>query len=189
MDGETWNYADLVLGHRGIAPNEAADQLGNPVNENSEKWQIIAAEDLIVAIRKKYNGKKENCWKTCKYFQDFKHLDTVKKKHKLMIKTRKGDVLLRKFLTNMLPTNKLLHRFNIVSSPNCEFCVHAEETISHILFHCPRYRDPRLQLLKDQDLNPIYSDTSSFQTLLYLDKNAKIKLRALEKFFLSCNRF
>ncbi|GBN05341.1 hypothetical protein AVEN_169737-1 [Araneus ventricosus] len=71
-----------------------------------------------------------------------------------MNKTRNGDVLLSKFLTNMLPTNKLLHRFNIVSSPNCDFCVHAEETISHILFHCPRYRDPRLQLLKEiQNLN------------------------------------
>ncbi|GBM35581.1 hypothetical protein AVEN_121034-2 [Araneus ventricosus] len=82
-----------------------------------------------------------------------------------------------------------LHRFNIVSSPNCEFCVHAEETISHILFHCPRYRDPRLQLLKEiQDLNPVYSD-ASLQSLLNLDTNAKIKPRALEKFFPSCNSF
>ncbi|GBN26974.1 hypothetical protein AVEN_24115-1 [Araneus ventricosus] len=101
----------------------------------------------------------------------------------------KGDVLLSKFRMNMLPTNKLLHRFNIVSSSNCEFCIHDEETISHILLHCSRYRDPRLLLLKEiQDLNTVYSDTS-LQSLINLDKNAKIKLRALEKFFLSCNRF
>ncbi|GBM35863.1 hypothetical protein AVEN_134671-1 [Araneus ventricosus] len=108
-----------------------------------------------------------------------------------MNKIKKGDVPLSKFRSrsNMLPTNKLLHRFNIVSYHNCKLCVHAEETISHILFHCPRYRDPRLQHLKEiQDLNPVSSDTS-LQTLLNLDKNAKIKLRALEKFFLSCNRF
>ncbi|GBM93878.1 hypothetical protein AVEN_213443-1 [Araneus ventricosus] len=109
---------------------EAADRLAKSVNENTEKWQIVVEENLIVAIRKKYND-----------MQIFSgHLDTVKKKHKLMNKTRKGDVLLSKFRTNMLPTNKLLHRFNIVSSPNCEFYVNAEETISHILFHCRRYR-------------------------------------------------
>ncbi|GBM62890.1 hypothetical protein AVEN_11351-1 [Araneus ventricosus] len=118
-----------------------------------------------------------------------KRKEKKRRKHKLMKETRKGDVLLSKFRTNMLPTNKLLHRFNIVSSPNCEFCVHAEETISHILFHFSRYRDPRLQLLKEiQDLNPVDSDTS-LQSLLNLVKNAKIKLRALEKFFLFCNRF
>ncbi|GBM22261.1 hypothetical protein AVEN_217412-1 [Araneus ventricosus] len=78
-----------------------------------------------------------------------------------MKKARKGDVLLCKFLNNTLPTNKLLPTFNIVSSPNCEFCVHAEKTISHILFHCPRFCDPRLQLLKEsQDPNPVYSTTS-----------------------------
>ncbi|GBN08206.1 hypothetical protein AVEN_95131-1, partial [Araneus ventricosus] len=37
-----------VPGHRGIAPNEAANQLAKSVNENTEKWQIAAAEDLIV---------------------------------------------------------------------------------------------------------------------------------------------
>ncbi|GBN42166.1 hypothetical protein AVEN_116373-1 [Araneus ventricosus] len=106
-----------------------------------------------------------------------------------MSKPRKGDVLLSKFRTNMPPTNKFLHRFNIVSSPNCEFCVNAEETISHILFQCPRYRNPRLQLLKEiQALNPVYSDTS-LQSLLNLDKNAKFKLRALEKLCLACKRF
>ncbi|GBN94711.1 hypothetical protein AVEN_210373-1 [Araneus ventricosus] len=77
---------------------------------------IVAAEDLIVAIKKKYNDKKDNCWKTCRYFQDIKHLDKIKKKHKLLNKTRKGGVLLSKFRTNMLPTNKLQHRFYIVSS-------------------------------------------------------------------------
>ncbi|GBN63260.1 hypothetical protein AVEN_15974-1 [Araneus ventricosus] len=86
-----------VPGHKGIAPSDAADRLAKSVNQKTEKWQIVAAEDLIVAIGKKYNDKKENCWKTCRYFQDFKHLDTEKKKHKLMNKARKGDVLLSKF--------------------------------------------------------------------------------------------
>ncbi|GBN88882.1 hypothetical protein AVEN_97096-1 [Araneus ventricosus] len=60
------------------------------------------------------------------------------------------------------PTDVMrLHGFNIVSSPNCELCVHVEETISHILFHCPRYRDTRLQILKEiQYLNRVYFDTS-----------------------------
>ncbi|GBM91762.1 hypothetical protein AVEN_145642-1 [Araneus ventricosus] len=137
----------------------------------------------------KCNDKKENCWKTCRYFQDFKHLDTVKKKQKLMNKTRKGDVLLSKFRTNMLPTNKLLHIDSISSLLLTVNFVSMRKKLSHILFQCPRYRDPRLQLLKEiQDLNPVYSD-ASLQSLLNLDKNAKIKLRALEKFFLSCNRF
>ncbi|GBM93877.1 hypothetical protein AVEN_213443-2, partial [Araneus ventricosus] len=64
---------------------EAADRLAKSVNENTEKWQIVVEENLIVAIRKKYND-----------MQIFSgHLDTVKKKHKLMNKTRKGDVLLK----------------------------------------------------------------------------------------------
>ncbi|GBN53539.1 hypothetical protein AVEN_79308-1 [Araneus ventricosus] len=44
-----------VPGHKGIPPSEAADRLAKSVNEKTKKWQIVAAEDLIVAIRKKYN--------------------------------------------------------------------------------------------------------------------------------------
>ncbi|GBN62788.1 hypothetical protein AVEN_116647-1 [Araneus ventricosus] len=93
--------------------------------------------------------------KFCFWCQDMVERKTKEEK-KLMNKTRKGDILLSKFRTN-----KLLHRFNIVSSPDCECCVHAEETIKHIFFLCPRYRDPRLHNLKEiPDLNPVYSDSS-----------------------------
>ncbi|GBO28797.1 hypothetical protein AVEN_178656-1, partial [Araneus ventricosus] len=155
--------------HRGIAPNEsadrlakslnentekwqivaAADRLAKSLNENTEKWQIVAAEDLIVAIRKKLMTKKKTAGKHANIFKTLNiWMQQKKKKNELKLKKGKGDVLLSKFRTNMLPTNKLLHRFNIASSPNCEFCVHTKETISRILFHFPRYRDPRVQLLK-----------------------------------------
>ncbi|GBM16724.1 hypothetical protein AVEN_217983-1 [Araneus ventricosus] len=41
-----------VPGHRGIAPNEAEDLLAKSVNENTEKWQIVVAEESHCLYRK-----------------------------------------------------------------------------------------------------------------------------------------
>ena len=36
---------------------------------------------------------------------------------------------------NILPTNQRLHRFNIISSPNCA-CCSSVETVEHLFVHC-----------------------------------------------------
>ncbi|GBL90381.1 hypothetical protein AVEN_178821-1 [Araneus ventricosus] len=61
-----------VPGHRGIAPHEAADRLAKSVNENTEKWQIVAAEDLIVAIKRSIMAKRKTAGKYANIFKTLK---------------------------------------------------------------------------------------------------------------------
>jgi ribonuclease HI len=60
---------------------------------------------------------------------------------------RNSSTILNRIRSGHLPTNEFLHRINKADSPICPSCKLADETIRHVMYECPEYRQVRRERL------------------------------------------
>jgi hypothetical protein len=60
---------------------------------------------------------------------------------------RNSTTLLNRIRSGHLPTNVFLHRINRADSPTCPACGLANESIRHVMYKCPEYRQVRRKRL------------------------------------------
>ncbi|GBL76934.1 hypothetical protein AVEN_12609-1 [Araneus ventricosus] len=132
-------------GHSGINEKELVDSLTRSA-PNTKLLSWISHEDLGNNSKKFYEQEFNKIWLNSKYCTKFSHLSTIKQEHRILPPNRKTDVLLSRFRTVTYPHNVKLHRFDLISSPLCKFCLQ-EETLIHILFECTKY-SPQREILR-----------------------------------------
>ncbi|GBO17821.1 hypothetical protein AVEN_163022-1 [Araneus ventricosus] len=123
--------------HSGIDENELVDSLAGAAPD-TKLLSWISHEDPSYNSKKFYEQEFNKIWLNSKYCTKFAHLSTIKQEDGLLLLNRKSDVLHSRLRTDTCPHNVKLHRFHIISSPLCKFCLQ-EETLIRILFECAKY--------------------------------------------------
>ena len=73
---------------------------------------------------------------------------------------RQSQTLIFRARTGHITTNKHINRINPMWEPHCRHCNHQEETVEHLLLHCPALTSKRQQLLPSPPSisNTLYTD-------------------------------
>jgi hypothetical protein len=153
-----------IPGHKGAKGNEEADKEAKRAAQGngSAKKDIpeILREDLPVrlsALRHILTTKAHRewaaSWATSKRYQ---HLNKIDKKipskayEKLTAGLRRPQTsIITQLRTNHIPLNFYLFRIKRAESPDCPHCPGINEDVSHFLFTCPNYQEPRARLRED----------------------------------------
>ena len=147
--------------HEGIEGNEKADEEAKrAANEGpSPRWKLptfLRHNDLPTSIsttrqvlksglRKRWKSE----WKVSPHHQKFSNIDCLLPSDNFIhiigqLRHPQASVLLQ-MRTGHLPLNTVLHRIRRSDTPNCPNCPSGtHETVTHYLFFCPCYYNPRL---------------------------------------------
>ena len=137
-----------VPGHSGIPGNEKADKLSKAGAAMPQTNLSASFQSCRQILRNKSKEEWLNRWATAETGRAlYEHLDKPNSKDPADNMARRDQTLVFRARTGHLATNKHLNRLNPMWEPHCRHCNHHEETIGHLISHCPRLSTLRSQLL------------------------------------------
>lgn len=165
-----------VPAHAGIPENEAADHMAKQALGGNLISKIISSDDLIQWFKSFFARKSAELWYNSKYPQLLPYLNSNRLESKWFL-DRQSEVLISRLRTKTLPLNSILHKVNLISSPNCDTCK-VPETHTHFLLECIRFEKQRNKLRENLGTIPV-----SFDWLCNFNDNPELKIKSLSKFF------
>ena len=137
-----------VPGHCGVPGNETADQL----SKTGAAMPQYNTEASLQTCRGILRTKSKQDW-----LSRWANADTGRTLYRFMEKPnpddpanslcRRDQTLIYRARTGHITANKHINRINPMWEPHCRHCNHHEETVEHLLLHCPQLAALRLQLL------------------------------------------
>ena len=156
-----------IPGHSGVYGNEKADKLAK---EGAGKEQEnIPVDQNTIKIMLKNNSKEEWNERWAKGTTGrvmYQEMSKPSRNDPINYLDRADQCLIFRLRTGHIQLNAHLNRTNPTHEPHCRNCSHPYETVSHVLFECPRLLDERKRLLP-----PL----PSLHNTLYLSKEQLIK--------------
>lgn len=154
-----------VAGHEGIPGNEMADggakaAAGGLSSPTADLPSILHsrlpynASALIQSFMSKIKASWADEWAASSRAQQFRRIGpSLPSKSFLKLidipaLRRAGSSILFQLRSDHVPLNHYLHRFGRVASSRCPACGTLDETVSHFLLECPKYRYERCLLQK-----------------------------------------
>jgi ribonuclease HI len=149
-------------GHEGIHGNDLADQAakdaaeGNQCSEERHLPRYLRRPEGLPmnksAVRQEFLSKLHDEWKdewaVSPRYPRINAIDTSLPSASFLKLvdgcTRAQSSLLIQLRTGRIALNRHLYKLSKIATPQCPHCPHEEETVRHVLFDCPSYRQARL---------------------------------------------
>lgn len=133
--------------HCGILGNEHADAAARSAHEDGEEKSIpFSRTDAAMTIRKIANAELKSLWNTeCLRHTRLRRLDTSRRLRPPSGLSRLETTVLCRLWLGVAFTKAFAFRIGMEDSAACGHCG-SDETIEHVLCHCPRYSVQRRQL-------------------------------------------
>ena len=137
-----------VPGHSGIPGNEVADQLSKTGASMPQTNTAASLRTCRGILRAKSKERWLNDWANAETGRPlYRFMDKPDPKDPANLLCRGDQTLIFRARTGHLQTNKHINRINPMWLPHCRHCDHHEESVEHLLLHCPSLATLRLQLL------------------------------------------
>ena len=137
-----------VPGHSGVPGNETADQLSKTGASLPQTDTVASLQTCRGIIQAKSRDQWLNRWANAETGRSlFRHMDKPNPKDPSSLLCRADQSLIFRARTGHLHTNKHINRINPMWEPHCRHCDYHEETVEHLLLHCPNLAVLRRRLL------------------------------------------
>ena len=143
-----------VRGHNKLPGNEVADHLANQARKQAQSYGEFDNRNDNSSTNPAFPHTKsfdllESIWldKWEPSTTSLTHKPTPTWRRILLSLEMNELRIWSKLVTGKAPLNKYLHKINCVSQPYCPHCP-KKETIKHLLFKCPHYREARRKLMR-----------------------------------------
>ena len=155
-----------IPSHCGIEGNETADQLAKKGSLLPQPNVPVSYDTVRCMIKQNSKIDWLNEWALGKSGRTlFRHMPKPDLKDNISSLNRKEQSTIFRLRTGHFPLNYHLNRFRPDHSPVCQLCSCPYETVTHILFDCPKLTDLRSHLLPSSPSldNTIYSTTDQLK--------------------------
>ena len=179
-----------VPGHEGHEGNEAADKLAKAGTILMEAEQgYIPRSHIKSSISNMIKIQTQITWNTtttehCKQTlgpQESKQHKDFLKELKQLTPSRKKFRIAAQLISGHAALNKHLHKMGLVNSPTCPSCGDQDETVEHLLGHCPAHSQLRITMLNTlyANIGEIFKENSLTTIIKFAQETGRMSSERL----------